>query len=113
MVDSTTPKLSIKLQGDLQRNPDVTIGAYKPEPVAALPVPKPDNADLGTPVNPNVSTPVLDIQPDSGVTKMQSFGAGFAPVGRDLYQAISEKMHFEPVEVQLKSIHQLQLLHLH
>lgn len=98
MVDSTTPKLSIKLQGDLQRNPDVTIGAYKPEPVAALPVPKPDNADLGTPVNPNVSTPVLDIQPDSGVTKMQSFGAGFAPVGRDLYQAISEKMHFEPEE---------------
>lgn len=98
MVDSTTPKLSIKLQGDLQRNPDVTIGAYKPEPVAALPVPKPDNADLGTPVNPNVSTPVLDIQPDSGVTKMQSFGAGLAPVGRDLYQAISEKMHFEPVE---------------
>ena len=98
MVDSTTPKLSIKLQGDLQRNPDVTIGAYKPEPVAALPVPKPDNADLGTPVNPNVSTPVLDIKPDSGVTKMQSFGAGFAPVGRDLYQAISEKMHFEPEE---------------
>lgn len=98
MVDSTTPKLSIKLQGDLQRNPDVTIGAYKPEPVAALPVPKPDDADLGTPVNPNVSTPVLDIQPDSTVTKMQSFGAGFAPVGRDLYQAISEKMHFEPVE---------------
>lgn len=98
MVDSTTPKLSIKLQGDLQRNPDVTIGAYKPKPVAALPVPKPDDADLGTPVNPNVSTPVLDIKPDSGVTKMQSFGAGFAPVGRDLYQAISEKMHFEPVE---------------
>lgn len=98
MVDSTTPKLSIKLQGDLQRNPDVTIGAYKPKPVAALPVPKPDDADLGTPVNPNVSTPVLDIQPDSTVTKMQSFGAGFAPVGRDLYQAISEKMHFEPVE---------------
>ena len=98
MVDSTTPKLSIKLQGDLQRNPDVTIGAYKPKPVAALPVPKPDDADLGTPVNPNVSTPVLDIQPDSGVTKMQSFGAGFAPVGRDLYQAISEKMHFEPEE---------------
>lgn len=98
MVDSTTPKLSIKLQGDLQRNPDVTIGAYKPKPVAALPVPKPDNADLGTPVNPNVSTPVLDIQPDSGVTKMQSFVAGFAPVGRDLYQAISEKMHFEPEE---------------
>lgn len=98
MVDSTTPKLSIKLQGDLQRNPDVTIGAYKPEPVAALPVPKPDDADLGTPVNPNVSTPVLDIQPDSDVTKMQSFGAGFAPVGRDLYQAISEKMHFEPEE---------------
>ena len=98
MVDSTTPKLSIKLQGDLQRNPDVTIGAYKPKPVAALPVPKPDDADLGTPVNPNVSTPVLDIKPDSGVTKMQSFGAGFAPVGRDLYQAISEKMHFEPEE---------------
>lgn len=98
MVDSTTPKLSIKLQGDLQRNPDVTIGAYKPKPVAALPVPKPDNADLGTPVNPNVSTPVLDIQPDSGVTKMQSFGAGLAPVGRDLYPAISEKMHFEPAE---------------
>lgn len=98
MVDSTTPKLSIKLQGDLQRNPDVTIGAYKPEPVAALPVPKPDNADLGKPVNPDVSTPVLDIQPDSSVTKMQSFGAGFAPVGRDLYQAISEKMHFEPEE---------------
>ena len=98
MVDSTTHKLSIKLQGDVQRNPDVTIGAYKPKPVAALPVPKPDDADLGTPVNPNVSTPVLDIKPDSGVTKMQSFGAGFAPVGRDLYQAISEKMHFEPVE---------------